>query len=60
MSKPIKVFRCGSIHAAIWREAKQISGNLVQTHTIRFTRSYKTNQGWKSTEVFYPDDLLKM
>jgi hypothetical protein len=60
--KPIKVFRCGSVKAAIWLGSKIKNDTLVDVHSIRIDRSYKDKDKneWKHTNTFNAEDLPKV
>ncbi|MEM9410267.1 MAG: hypothetical protein AAGA30_04090 [Planctomycetota bacterium] len=51
--KPIKKFKSGNVEGAIWRNQK----NGKTRHTIDFTKTYKTKEGFKRTKVFLGADL---
>ena len=53
-TKPIHELRLGSIKAAILKN--EINGAIHYNTT--FTRLYKENDQWKSTDSFGRDDLL--
>ena len=53
-AKPIHEVRLGSIKAAVWRNETE-SG---VRYNVTFSRLYKDNDQWKSTESFGRDDLL--
>ena len=60
--KPIKVFSCGPVKAAIWIGSKIINDTLVDVHSIRIDRSYKDKDKgeWKNTNIFNAEDLPKV
>ncbi len=61
-NRPIKVFTCGAVKAAIWSDSKIINNALVEMHSIKIDRSYKdkaTGQ-WKNTSSFNVEDLPKI
>lgn len=57
MSKPIKTFRCGVVSVAIWSDQKTVEGNQVTFHHIKFEKAYWSENGWKYTTSFSPEDL---
>lgn len=59
-SRPIKVFRCGPVQAALWTNARIIDKAVVQVHSIRIDKSYKDGDQWKRTVSFTPEDLPKV
>jgi hypothetical protein len=52
--RPIHEVRLGSIKAAVWRNDTE-SG---VRYNVTFSRLYKDNDSWKSTDSFGRDDLL--
>ena len=62
MSNPNKTYRYGSVSASVWFNAKQMSGEMVQIPTIKFSKAYKPadNSDWKFTNSFDAEDLLKV
>jgi hypothetical protein len=61
-NKPIKVFACGAIKAAIWADSRVIDNEVVEVYSIKFDRSYKDKGDgqWKHTETFNAEDLPKV
>ena len=59
---PTKVFRCGSIEAAVWLFPKVRDGAVVDVASVTITKSYKDpeDEEWKTTDFLYPDDLPKV
>lgn len=53
-TKPIHEVRLGSIKAAVWRKETEVGVR----YNVTFSRLYKDNDQWKSTEFFGRDDLL--
>ena len=60
MSKPEKRFRCGSIAASIWAEAKRINNEMVTLYSIKIDKPYKDREVWKHTGSFAAEDLPKV
>ena len=60
MSKPEKRFRCGSISASIWADAKAIDGEMVTLYSIKIDKAYKDGEDWKHTGSFAAEDLPKV
>lgn len=60
--RPIKVFRCGSVKAAVWSFPKNKDGEMVQIPSVTITKSYKDKETeeWKTTDFLNPDDLPKV
>jgi hypothetical protein len=52
--KPVHEVRIGSIKGAIWRN--QTTGGV--RYNVTFTRLYREQDQWRSTESFGRDDLL--
>ena len=53
-TKPVHEVRIGYIKAAVWRNETEAGVRYNAT----FTRLYKADNQWKSTESFGRDDLL--
>lgn len=53
-TKPVHELRLGAIRAAVW---KNESNGVVHYHTT-FSRLYKANDKWQSSDSFGRDDLL--
>ena len=58
--KPIKVFKCGSVKAAIWSDSKVINGDVVEVHSIKIDRVYKDGDTWAYTNLLNAEDLPKV
>lgn len=54
MSTPAHKIRIGSIQATIWRNLAE-RGNW---YSVKLTRGYKTDEGWRETENLGYEDLL--
>jgi len=52
--KPVQDLRLGMIKAAIW---ENIVGDIVR-YNVTFSRIYKDENEWKTSENFGRDDLL--
>ena len=52
-SKPIHEVKVGMVKAAIWANDTP-KGTL---YSVTFTRLYKADEGWKTTQSFNPRDL---
>jgi len=59
-NKPVKVFRCGAVQAAIWTNQRVIDNAVVEVHSVRIDKSYKEGQQWKRTTIFAAEDLPKV
>ena len=55
---PAAKIRDGSIEAAIWANAKK-QGEGVR-YSVTYTRSYKTEDGWKESNAFSEIDSLRL
>ena len=53
-NKPVHEVRLGAIKAAIW---KNQNGEITR-HSVTFSRLYRQDEEWKSTDSFGRDDLL--
>lgn len=60
--KPIKVFSCGSVRAAIWLDSRIIDDAMVEIHSIKIDKSYKDSDSneWKHTNIFNVEDMPKV
>lgn len=60
--KPTKVFGCGPIKFAVWRDAKIINDTMAELPSIRIDKSYKDKDSdeWKYTNTFNVEDLPKI
>ncbi|VTS00587.1 Uncharacterized protein OS=Singulisphaera acidiphila (strain ATCC BAA-1392 / DSM 18658 / VKM B-2454 / MOB10) GN=Sinac_7658 PE=4 SV=1 [Gemmata massiliana] len=54
MSQPVHKIRTGALQATIWRNFAE-KGNW---YSVKLTRGYKTDEGWRETENLGHDDLL--
>lgn len=60
MNKPERKIKVGCITATIWKNAKEINGEIKELRNIKLEKRYKANDGsWKSTNSFYTDELPK-
>lgn len=59
-NKPMKIFRCGAVAAAIWVDHRVIDDAVVKVHSIRITKNYRQDNEWKSTTTFATEDLPKV
>ena len=59
-TRPIRVFRCGAVAAAIWVDHRVINDAVVKVHSIRITKNYRQGDEWKRTTTFATEDLPKM
>jgi hypothetical protein len=60
--KPVKVFSCGAVKAAIWADSRVVNNTVVEVHSIKIDRAYKDkdNNEWRHSNTFFGDDLLKV
>jgi len=58
--KPVKVFRCGAVQAAVWANQRVMDNAVVEVHSVRFSKSYKEGDEWKRTTTFTTEDLPKV
>ena len=58
-SRPIKVFHCGAVKAAIGVDDRRVDNTVVQIHSIQITKSYKDGDDWRHTSTLAVDDLPK-
>lgn len=56
--KPIAKIRDGNLTASIWSNPKQ-DGEGVR-YAITYTRSYKTEDGWRENATFNPLESLRL
>lgn len=56
---PVKVFRAGSIEAAVWEKDEQTRGGEPELE-VRITRRYRDTKGWHHTTRFSPFELLSV
>ncbi len=54
MSQPAHKIRTGALQATIWRNLAE-RGNW---YSVKLTRGYKTDDGWRETDNLGVDDLL--
>jgi len=54
--KPVYAARSGSVKVAVWARKKE---NYTQ-FSITFEKRYKTDNEWKSTQTYFPDDLFNL
>ena len=54
MTQPAHKLRIGSLQATIWRNLAE-KGNW---YSVKLTRGYKTDDGWRETENLGFEDLL--
>ena len=54
MSSPAHKIRIGSLQATIWRNLAE-KGNW---YSVKLTRGYKVDEGWRETDNLGYDDLL--
>lgn len=59
-TRPIRIFRCGAVAAAIWVDHRVINDAVVKVHSIRITKNYRQGDEWKRTTTFTTEDLLKV
>ncbi|MCX5645302.1 MAG: hypothetical protein NTZ17_11585 [Phycisphaerae bacterium] len=61
-NKPVQVFACGAVKAAIGADSRVIDNEVVEVHSIKFDRSYKDKGDgpWKHTNAFNAEDLPKV
>lgn len=55
-NKPIRTLRDANIKATIWRNDSEKGA----FYSVNFSRSYKTDEGYKDTDTFSGSDLLKV
>ena len=58
--KPVKVFNCGPVKAAIWSDSRIVNDVMVEVHSIKIDKSYKDGDEWKNTNTFNAEDLPKV
>jgi len=56
---PVKVFRSGSIKAAVWLRTVTRDGKDTQIHSVKISKSYrnKENGKWENTQHLFLSDL---
>lgn len=57
-NKPASKIRIANLEAAIWRNAKEDGKGY--RYSITYTRSYKTEAGWKESNAFSEIDSLRL
>lgn len=60
--RPIKEYRAGAVHAAIWGKEVTRNGRKWTEHSVRVQRHYKDERSgdWRTTTYFRPEDLPKL
>ena len=59
--KPIKVFKCGGVRAAVWTNSVLRNDENVTEYSIQVDRTFKNKEGeFEHTSKFYPRDLPKL
>ena len=53
-TRPIHEVRLGSIRAAVWKNETEVGVR----YNVTFSRLYRDNDNWQSTDSFGRDDLL--
>jgi hypothetical protein len=59
-TRPIRIFCCGAVQAAIWADHRVINDAVVKVHSIRITKNYRQDDEWKRTTTFATEDLPKV
>jgi hypothetical protein len=59
-TRPVKVFRCGAVKAAIWTNQRVMDNAVVEVPSVRIDKAYKDGDTWKNTTTFAADDLPKV
>ncbi|HYH66891.1 MAG TPA: hypothetical protein VD866_19510 [Urbifossiella sp.] len=54
MTAPAHKIRIGTLQATVWRNLAE-KGNW---YSVKLTRGFKTDEGWRETDNFGYDDLL--
>ena len=54
MTSPAHKLRIGTLQATIWRNL----GDNGNWYSVKLTRGYKTDEGWRETDNLGYDDLL--
>ena len=54
MSQPAHKIRIGALQATIWRNL----GDKGNWYSVKLTRGYKVDEGWRETDNLGFDDLL--
>jgi len=63
--QPVREFRVGAggtIRASVWRNETQKGDRTVVNHSVQIQKRYfdKTDQDWKTSGSFFPDDLPRL
>jgi hypothetical protein len=58
--RPIKVFRCGAVKAAIWTNQRVMDNSVVEIYSVKIDKAYKEGDEWENTTTFAADDLPKV
>ncbi len=60
--KPIRVFTCGAVKAAIWADTRVVNNSVAELHSTRIDRTYKDKDSneWRHTNTFNAEDLPKV
>jgi hypothetical protein len=59
-TRPVKVFRCGTVRAAIWANRRVMDNAVVEVHSVKISKSYKEDEQWRETTTFAAEDLPKV
>lgn len=59
-NKPIRIFKCGAIRAAVWRNTITRNGKEIVTHSVQIDRTFKDGEQFKKTNIFFLQDLHKV
>ena len=56
---PIKVFRSGSVKAAVWLGTVTRDNKDIQVHSVKISKSYKNKETgkWENTQHLFLSDL---
>jgi hypothetical protein len=57
-TKPVKVFRCGVVKAAIWTNQRVMDNAVVEFHSVKIDKSYKEGDEWKRTVTFAAEVVI--
>lgn len=52
-NKPVKVFRCGSVKASVWKNVR----DEKEFYSVAIVRVYKNGEEWKETNSYDVRDL---
>lgn len=58
--KPCRVLRCGAVQAAVWVDSRVVNDKLVESHSVRIERTYRSGETWAYTNSFNAEDLPKV